>query len=145
MKRKHKALLSILIVFLVAFSVYWFRPRRTAYSVAHVLTDLNISKEYKVEKFVDEWPFLNGNGESLIIFSIPKKDKANLIKSCIEKKFQKLPVKIPLPDNTIYNYLDKSDTLGFYKLNIDKIDTNSYRICIVSLNSKKIIIYNVIY
>ena len=145
MKKRNKVLFILLIVFLVAFSIYWLRPRRTAYSVAHVLTNLNINKDYKVVKFEDKWPFLNGNGESLIIFSIPKKDEGNLIKSCIERKFQELPIKIPLPDNKVYNYLAKSDTSGFYKLNINKTDTNSYKICVISLNSKKIIIYNVIY
>ena len=145
MKKRNKVFFILLIVFLVAFSIYWLRPRRTAYSVAHVLTNLNINKDYKVVKFKDKWPFLNGNGESLIIFSIPKKDEDNLIKLCIERKFQELPIKTPLPDNTVYNYLTKSDTSGFYKLIINKIDTNSYKICVVSLNSKKIIIYNVIY
>ncbi len=127
----------------MVFGLYWFELRRTAYSVAYVLTGLRINKEYKVETFKDEWAF-NGDGESLIIFSIPKKQQTFLVQSCNEKKYKKLPIKEKLPDNMIYNYLDKSDSLGYYFLKIDKNDDRNYTLCVISQKNKKLIIYNVI-
>jgi hypothetical protein len=144
MKRKIIIIFVILTLLLIAFGFYWFKLRRTAYTVANVLTDLSISKEYKIELFKDEW-CANGDGESLIIFSIPMNQQSNLVQHCLHKGFKKLPINIELPDNTIYNYLDKSDSLGFYFLEIDKKDDRNYTICVISQKNKKLIIYNVIY
>ena len=137
-------ILCILILLLIAFGFYWFKLRRTAYSVAHVLTGLSISKEYKIGTFKDEWS-PNGDGESLIIFTIPKEQQSNLLQTCIEKGFKELPIKEELPDNLIYNYLDKSDSSGYYYLNIDKNDDRNYTLCVINQKDKKLIIYNVIY
>ena len=144
MKKKHMILFFIALFILLLFSIYWFKVRRTAYSVAHVLTNLSISKEYKVDTFKDEWG-PNGDGESLIIFSIPQQQESNLIQSCIGQDFKHLPIKEELPDNMIYNYLDKSDSLGYYFLNIDKSDNRNYKLFVVNQKNKKLIIYNVIY
>jgi len=143
MKRKYMILLVIIIFLLIVFGFYWFKLRRTAYSVAHVLTSLSISKEYKVETFKDEWA-PNGDGESLIIFSIPQEQQSLLVQSCNEKEFKKLPIKEELPDNMIYNYLDKSDSLGYYFFNVDQNDDRNYTLCVISQKNKKLIIYNVI-
>lgn len=143
MKRKYIILLVIIIFLLIVIGFYWFNLRRTAYSVAHVLTSLSISKEYKVETFKDEWA-PNGDGESLIIFSIPKEQQSLLVQSSIKKEFKKLPIKEELPDRMIYNYLDKFDSLGYYFLNIDENDNRNYTLCVISQKNNKIIIYNVI-
>jgi len=142
--KKIYMILGILILLLIAFGFYWFNLRRTAYSVAHVLTGLSISKEYKIETFKDEWS-PNGDGESLIIFTIPKEQQSNLIQACKGKGSKKLPIKEELPDNLIYNYLDKSDSLGYYYLNIDKNDGRNYTLCVINQKDNKLIIYNVIY
>jgi hypothetical protein len=144
MKKKYMILFFIALFILLLFSIYWLKIRRTAYSVAHVLTNINISKDYKLDTYKDEWA-PNGDGESLIIFSIPKQQEPNLIQSCIGHGFRKLPIKEELPDNTIYNYLDKSDSLGYYFLNIDKSDNRNYKLFVVNQKNKKLIIYNVIY
>ena len=143
MKRIYVILLMVLVILLLLFGLYWFKIRRTAYSVAQILTKIEISKEYKVETFKDEWA-PNGDGESLIIFSVPKQQELKLVQSCIRQGFKQLPVKEELPDNMIYNYLDKSDTLGYYSLDIDKTDNRNYTLFVVTRKSKKLIIYNAI-
>lgn len=126
------------------FSLYWINIRRTAYSVTNDLTNLNINKEYKIDTFKDEW-LPNGDGESLIIFSIPDQQESILIQSCIEQGFKPLPIKEELPDNLINSYLNKTDSLGYYSLYINKSDYRNYKITIINQKKKKLIIYNVIY
>jgi hypothetical protein len=142
MKKTTKIFSIIVIVLIICF--YWVVLRRTAYTVANVLTSLNISKEFKVEKFEDNW-LPNGDGESLIIFSFTKEQESNIIQSCLENKYKKLPISEKLPDNYIYNFYNESDSLGYYSLSIDNKDSRSYTICLVNMKNKQIIIYNSIY
>jgi hypothetical protein len=144
MKRKYFTLLIIIILILLLFGLYWFKIRRTAYTVAHVITGMEISNKYKIEIFQDEW-LPNGDGENLIIFSITKDQLLNLINLCKINGFKKLPIKGYLPDNTIYSYLDNTDSLGYYKLKLDKTDFRNYELFVITEKNKKFIIYNVVY
>jgi len=59
-------------------------------------------------------------GESLIKFIVIPEQLINLQSKCISKNYKKLPIEEELPDNTIYNYIEETDSLGYYLLNIDK-------------------------
>ncbi len=142
MRRKY--FFIILTVFVLAiFSVYWFKLRRTPYSIAEVLTGIELKKELKISTFKDDWG-PNGDGESLIIFSLSSEQQAGLQDICIQKGYQKLPIKEDLPDYLIYNYIAKSDSLGYYSITIDKNDERNYNISILSLRKRVFLVYNVI-
>lgn len=135
----------LIVLFLVVVIVFFFfKLRRTAYSVTNLFTGFTVTKEYKVETFKDEWS-PNGDGESLIIFDVLPEQQLELQNKCIEKKYNKLPIKEDLPDNVVFNYLDKTDSLGFYLLNTEKKDERNYSIVILNLKTHKLIVYNTIY
>lgn len=140
-----KKLFFILIIIMTfLFVLYWFKFRRTAYTVAQTITNLEISRKYKTEIFKEEWS-PNGDGESLIIFSILKDQQSYLIELCKKLEFKKLPIKEVLPDNFIYKYINYADTMGYYQLIIDKADKRNYKIVIINQPKEQLIIYNVIY
>lgn len=136
--------LIVMIFLMLLFGLFWFKMRRTAYSVAQKITNMEISREYKIETYKDEWAS-NGDGQSLIIFSIPQTQLSYFVQACVKKGFRKLPIKENLPDNLIYNYIDHLDTLGYYDLSIDKTDDRNYKLIVFYQVEKKLIIYNVIY
>jgi hypothetical protein len=138
-----KKVIIIVIVVTIVILLYAFFFRRTPYSIGGVIAGYNIPKGLTVEQFKDEWN-PNGDGESLIIFNVRPEQEQELENKCIEKKYDPLPIKKDLPDNLIYNYLGKSDSLGYYTLNIEKKDKRNYSIVIFNLKKHRLIVYNVI-
>ena len=143
MRRKYFFIILTVVV-LTVFSVYWFKLRRTPYSIVKVITGIGLNKEYRISTYKDAWG-LNGDGESLIIFSLTPEQQQGLKDICIQKKYFNLPVKEDLPDYLIYNYIPKSDSLGYYSISIDKNDERNYNISILSLDKGVFLVYNVIY
>lgn len=129
---------------IILIGFYYFKIRRNAYSVANLYTGFKIDKKYKVEIFKDKWG-LNGDGESLIVFYVLPEQQLELQNKCIKHNYNKLPIKEYLPDNVIFNFLNKNDSSGYYLLNIDYKDDRNYSIVIFSLIEKKLIVYNTVY
>lgn len=140
-----KTIIMIVITLVIALLivVYAFFLRRTPYTISEIFTGYKIPKTLSIVQFKDEWN-QNGDGESFIIFTIPSKEQLKLENNCIQKQYDKLPIKEDLPDNFIYNYINKTDSLGYYHLNVDKSDNRNYSVVILNLNEHKLLIYNVI-
>lgn len=137
MKKKYLIIITILLaVFLIVF----FLIRRTPYKVGELISGIEISKKNKVEIFEDEWG-VTGDGISIIVFSLQSNNLENIENECINKGYSVLPIKEELPLNTVYNYISQTDTLGYYKLRIDK-DGLSYNVVILDLNKNKLIVVN---
>lgn len=142
--RKKYFFIILTIVVVAVSSVYWFKLRRTPYSIVKVITGIELNKEFRISTYKDAWR-PNGDGESLIIFSLTQEQQQGLIDICIQKKYFNLPVKEDLPVYLIYNYIPKSDSLGYYSISIDKNDERNYNISILSLDKGVFLVYNVIY
>ena len=141
-----KKIFFIIIVIIIAIGIFitYQKLKRSAYNVAEVHTGFNIKKECNIIEFKDKWA-PNGDGESLIRFFVIPEQLINLQSKCISKNYKKLPIEEELPDNTIYNYIEETDSLGYYLLNIDKKDNRNYSIVVLDSKKKKLIIYNTIY
>ena len=137
MKKKRIVLIVVILIFVVAFVL-----RRTPYTIAEALSEINLPRSLKVDKFQDEWNYnYTGDGETIIVFSFDKNDEQQLIKSCSKDKFEKLPISISLPYDVVYQFYNKKNQNGFYKCEIEK-DGVSYKIAILDLTDKKLVIYN---
>ena len=86
-----------------------------------------------------------GDGTLFIEYSFDDHDKPRLIAESLKNGFSHLPVNEKvLTDGAIFQYINRDDTLGYYKLNMDK-DGMSYSIGIIDLSRKKVYIYEALY
>jgi hypothetical protein len=117
---------------------------RDPYIRTKELFGLEINKDVKVTKFEYKWGSFTGNGEDFIIFKISTNQIDDIQKQCMLQNFKKLPIKEELPDPGIYNYINKSDTLGLYKLLLDKDVDRNYTISVFDKSKNILLVYNVI-
>ena len=75
---------------------------------------------------------------------INTKQLQSLKESCKVKDFKTLPITESLPDGFINHYLNSSDSIGCYWLDIDKNDNRNYSIVILSEVSRRLIVYTVV-
>lgn len=137
MKRKYIIIITFL---LLAFLVVYFTTRRTPYTVAEIVSGLEITKKNKVEVFEDDWG-VTGDGLSIIVFKLHSEVINELSEQCINENFKQLPIREDLPLNTIYNYLNQLDTIGYYRFVVDD-DGMSYNVVVLDLNKEKLIVIN---
>ncbi len=140
MNKKHLLITALLPI---AFLVIYFATRRTPYKVAEILSGLEVSKKSKVEVFEDDWG-ITGDGISVIVFNLHKEVIRELSEQCITANYQKLPIKEVLPLYTIYNYINRLDALGYYRLVVDD-NGMSYHIVVLDLNKNKLVVVNEIF
>lgn len=150
MKRKYILLGVIIICFGFAmmsllFGFYWFKIRRTAYSIATLHSGLQIHGGHEVVTFEDEWGLFPGDGYSLVIMKLSPGVERDLQRQCVKKHYSKLPIKEILPDDTIYDYIDKNDSSGYYLLDIEEEDNRNYTLVILDLSNDELIVYYVLY
>jgi len=136
--------ITAIIALLVTFSCS-NKNERTPYSITKALVGIEINEKVTIVEFKDEWGSVTGDGQSLIVFNIQPSQILSIKNSCINKHFKKLPIEEQLPDNLIYNYINKVDTCGLYWLEVDKKDYRSYCIAVLSEKKHELVIYNVIY
>lgn len=117
---------------------------RTPQSITKALIGLEIKKDVSVVDFKDQWGSMTGDGMTFIVFRLNPNQLQSLKDSCKAKKFKALPLRYSLPDGYINHYLNPSDTIGYYRLEVDKKDDRNYCIVILSEVSKRLIVYNVI-
>lgn len=87
-----------------------------------------------------------GDGQQVAIFSFHSDDSLLLVNNCIKYNYLPLPInKGKLPDGAIYQWISTSDSLGYYKLDIDSFDNTSYSLAVVNLAKKRVIVYRVFY
>ena len=118
--------------------------RRTAYSVGSSQVGFNLPKSLVVEEFKETWnnnP--SGDGEVIINFSI-NEDEKYIENKCIKSGFKKLPIKETLPNNYIYSLMAMKDSIGYYKLKVDKNDERDYGISVLDLKRHKLYVYYVL-
>jgi len=133
---------TILFILISLFSCS--KEERTPQSITKALTGLEINKDVSVIEFKDQWGSMTGDGMSFIVFKINTSQFQSIKDSCKAKIFKELPIKESLPDGFINHYLNPSDTIGCYWLDIDKKDNRNYSIVILSEVSKRLIVYNVV-
>ncbi len=86
-----------------------------------------------------------GDGTLFIEYSFDDSDTAKLITESLKNGFLKLPIdEQALTDGAIFQYVDRDDTLGYYKLNIDS-NGMSYSIGVIDLSKNTIYIYEALY
>jgi len=132
----------VLVFFISLFSCS--TEERTPQSITKALIGLEIKKDVSVVEFKDEWGSMTGDGMSVIVFKLNTNQFESLKDSCKAKEFKVLPLRESLPDGYINHYLNPSDTIGYYRLEVDKKDDRNYCIVILSEVSKRLIVYNVI-
>ena len=133
---------TIILVLISLFSCS--NEVRTPQSITKALIGFEIKKNINVIEFNDQWGSMTGDGMSFIVYKINTNQLQSLKDSCKAKDFKTLPIRESLPDGFINHYLNPSDTIGFYWLDIDKKDNRNYCIVILSEVSKRLIVYNVV-
>jgi len=87
----------------------------------------------------------SGDGTLFIEYYFDNSNRDQLIAKSLENGFLHLPINEKvLTDGAIFQYVNRDDTLGYYKLNMDK-DGMSYSIGIIDLSNNKVYIYEALY
>ncbi|HNW71013.1 MAG TPA: hypothetical protein PKI01_11460 [Bacteroidales bacterium] len=138
MKNLVKFILFLLIVF---FALSCNRPE----NILNRNLGFKLPQKIKLKTFEDKWnKNASGDGYTLVIYEFDKSECEYLTNNCTSLKFFKLPILENLPDATIYKYISKQDSRGFYKIKIDNVDKRDYYITIVDFQTLQIIYYYVL-
>jgi len=133
------------ILFVLTFLFSCSNEERTPQSITKALIGLEIKKDLSVIEFKDQWGSMTGDGMSFIVFKLDPNQYQDLKDSCKAKEFKVMPIRESLPDSYINHYLNPSDSIGYYWIDIDKKDDRNYCIVILTEASKRLIVYNVIH
>jgi hypothetical protein len=131
------------LLLLVLATVYFYYedslPPRTPIKIARLISGLSISSEITFEKPIDTWA-PNGDGEVLVKGILSDKELNDLIEDAKANHYRTLPIKEDLGTIIILNDLIKIQK-GFYKIEIDTVDTRDYNLTIIDIDKKELIAY----
>jgi hypothetical protein len=112
-------------------------PPRTPYKVARNISELNIKRDFHVQKFEERWDNFSGDGYALVIFSLSKKQYSNIYNQCLAKRYDTLPFE-RIPDYEILNYVN--DTSGLYNLDYLTSQEMDFNLTVLDKTNKKLLI-----
>ncbi len=141
--KKRWLVLSVLVIIIIAATVF-LMSRRSAYRLAELHTGIEISERIKIADFQDEW-YPNGDGETLIVFDLDESQLNEIERSCISQEYESLPIKDELPDHTIYQYINKTDSIGYYHFKQEGNDKRDYLLVVLDKASSRFYVYYAIY
>jgi len=114
-------------------------PPRTPRKIARLISGLSISRGTGLEKSIDIWA-PNGDGEVLVKGILTDQELYDLIEEAKTKHYKELPIKENIGPAIIPDGLVDGRN-GFYKIELDKVDTRGYYLTIIDVDKKELITY----
>lgn len=137
-----KYLITGLFLLAIIITYFIFRdnlPPRTPWKIARNISNLNITNDYLVSNFSEEWSEFNGDGSLRMEIALNDEQLSDLIKECNERGYQNLPINDPPSELDGALFLKGME--GLYKIRIHDERESAFDLAILDITGRKLRIY----